>query len=118
MEEIKTRKNVTNANPFTVPDGYFERLRADIMASLPERGEERKAAPSFWRVSLARPVAGLAATLCAAVFGASVYTHSLGAGARLQNSGTEEMLFASDDASDYIMLDNDDIYRYLADMDW
>ncbi len=114
-------KRSMKINPFTVPDGYFERLKGDILARTTQR-EEPAAVVMSRHHRLMRPLIGIAATLCLAVFGATIYTHSLGAGAALGtgNDGAAgtEMLFSSDNVEDYIMLDNDDIYRYLADMDW
>ncbi|MCD8289032.1 MAG: hypothetical protein LUC26_03860 [Prevotella sp.] len=121
MEQENTLNNIPKTNPFTVPDGYFDRLKGDILARTTQSEEPKTVVVSLHH-RLLRPLIGIAATLCLALFGATIYTHSLGAGASLGtgNNGADgtEMLFASDNAEDYIMLDNDDIYRYLADMDW
>ncbi len=120
MNGANTHKNITNANPFTVPDGYFDKLKSDILARLPEQKASPKGATGKLR-QLLRPVIGIAATACVAVFGATVYTHKMNNDAAFLNrfidDNAAEMMFASDDAADYIMLDNDDIYLYLADAD-
>ncbi|MCD8305913.1 MAG: hypothetical protein LUC49_04545 [Prevotella sp.] len=117
MEQENTLNNIPKTNPFTVPDGYFDRLKGDILARTTQ-SEKPAAVVVSLHHRLLRPLIGIAATLCLALFGATIYTHSLGAGASLNKADDTEMLFASDNAEDYIMLDNDDIYRYLADMDW
>ncbi|MCD8282946.1 MAG: hypothetical protein LUC22_06820 [Prevotella sp.] len=121
MKDINTNKNITRANPFTVPDGYFERLKSDILARVAEC-DAPKIVALTWQQRLLRPLVGLAATLCVAVFGATIYAHKLGTeavfGSRDGGGENAELFFSSDDADDYIMLDNDDIYRYLAEADW
>ncbi len=120
MEKLNIKKHVPEGNPFIVPDGYFEQLKKDILAQTTLRDESAGAASAGTVHRLLRPIIGIAATLCFAVFGWAVYSHNIGSGAFGGQSGADatEMLFASDDAADYIMLDNDDIYRYLADLDW
>lgn len=38
-EEDKLLKKIGTENPFTVPEGYFERLTSNVMDSLPEKEE-------------------------------------------------------------------------------
>ncbi len=101
---MEKAENNMATNPFRVPDGYFDQLKSDIMA---------RVAP---RHAYLRPLIGVAASVCVAIFGVSVYLHS--ERTRVASPGetatTSEFLFASDDATDYIMLDNEDIYRYLS----
>ncbi len=111
----KNMKNVENntppANPFRVPEGYFEQLKKDVMARVTDSPKVVEMTP---RHRLLRPLIGVAASVCVAVFGVSIYLHNAGAGASpAEEPSQSELLFASDDASDYIMLDNEDIYRYL-----
>ena len=40
-EEDKLLKKVGTDNPFTVPEGYFERLTSDVMNTLPEQEAPR-----------------------------------------------------------------------------
>ncbi len=120
MEELNIKREISKKNPFKVPEGYFEQLKKDVLAALPER-EESKVVPIAVRYPLFRPLIGVAASLCIAIFGISLYLHNEEKASikEAQNGGqtTSEMLFASDDAYDYIMLDNEDIYLYLCEED-
>ncbi len=120
MEEFNIKQNIPNTNPFTVPDGYFEQLASDILARLPERPSAVVTPVSLWR-RLSRPLIGVAASVCVAIFGVSIYLHSTRATSdTVAVSGSEasaERLYPSDNAADYIMVDNDDIYLYLCELD-
>ena len=80
---------VGNQNPFRVPEGYFDGLTEQVMRSLPER---RQRAKSVWM----RPV-GQQNSLQAQV-------------PAMQESGDASF----EEATDYMMLDNQDIYACLA----
>ncbi len=124
MKNIES--NTKPTNPFRVPEGYFDQLKLEIMAKVSaeataiaeanatEGAKVVEMEPTTTRHRLLRPIIGVAASVCVAIFGVSVYMHNAGAGASVaEESAQTEMLFASDDASDYIMMDNEDIYRYL-----
>ncbi len=101
-------------NPYRVPEGYFDQLKADVMARVAAEANTAKVVEMHTPHRLLRPIIGVAASVCVAIFGVSVYMHNAGAEATVAEEPAQaEMLFASDDASDYIMLDNEDIYRYL-----
>lgn len=112
MEEEKfIEERVGKRNPFLVPDDYFVDFADQMMASLPER---RHKAKSVWL----RPVFYAAASICALLVCAGVW-HALPGDSMQpvaqitaqQELGDEPF----DEAADYMMLDNHDIYAYLAD---
>ena len=90
------------ANPFKVPDGYFETLAETAMSSLPEEHHRRR---RLWRYA------------AAACFLAALTTTILFFG----NGITEEQQVAQskemdiEQVADYVMIDNHDIYACLFD---
>lgn len=109
-EEKYIQERVGNRNPFRVPAGYFDHLADQVMATLPERE------PRARRVWL-RPLRYAAAAVCVFALGAlswmalSPDTPQLQAEA-VQQEVTEETF---DEAADYMMIDNYDIYACLSD---
>ena len=97
-------------NPFSTPEGYFEHFTERLMSRLPE---EEKKKPAIIRHL--RPLLHAAIFTGVIVLGATF----------LMNGGTEQtqkqMSIATteyndsyfDDAADYAMVDNQDIYAYL-----
>ncbi len=118
MEETKFRNQVCKDSPFRVPDGYFARLQEDIMAKLPEQQVARKIklAP---RYGFIRKAMAVAASVCLLVVGVSAYMFHAGMESSLVADSSfddmSELLYATDEVSDYIMLDNEDIYAYLSE---
>lgn len=111
-EEEYLRTKMNGSNPFSVPEGYFEQLPASIMSRLPERQEAKK--PTLF-VRL-RPVFYAAACLLAVVFSVTLYFNSS------SNEENPTMVIAQEtnlsdsyveDAVDYVMADNNDIYACL-----
>ena len=111
-EEEYLRTKMGGKNPFSVPEGYFEQLPASIMSRLPERQEVKK--PTLF-VRL-RPVLYAAACLLAVVFSVTLYLNSS------SNEDTATTVIAQEggisdsyveDAVDYVMADNNDIYACL-----
>lgn len=112
-EEIYIQERVGKRNPFRVPEGYFDSFADQLMQQLPERQPRAK------RIWL-RPVFYAAAALCALVVSVAVWFSlpdtSVAEQPALQLASQQESLDASfDEAADYMMLDNHDIYAYLAD---
>lgn len=118
-EEDYIRSKMGNKNPFTVPEGYFEQLTGDIMSKIPAQKEiEQKPA----MIKRLRPLLYAAACVCIAVFGVVIYqnldrqTNETLQGNFSQNTGEYNDTFI-DDATDYAMFDNNEIYAsLLADM--
>lgn len=128
-------------NTFRVPDGYFEQFTERMMQRLPEQetGEvartvqlsEREPAKTAKtsRLRMLRPYLAAAACLCFAVFGITFYMHqhqgsndaqalnvqhsTQSAQQQILNSAAEEAYF--EEAADYVMLDNAEIYAYLSE---
>lgn len=117
MEEEKyIEKLVGKRNPFVVPEGYFEQLTDQVMQSLPER---RPRAKTIWL----RPVFYAAASVCALFVCATVWLSWPDSSQQEQKSVAEAVQTVQqqpddaffDEAADYIMLDNQDIYACLSD---
>jgi len=116
MKEEKYLKETFGTHAgYGVPDGYFDGLQSQILQMLPET--EAKIIPlkprkrSMWRIVAA------AACFGAVLFGTGTYIQkasspSVPKAATLQ-AGAQESGF--DQTADYVMLDNNDIYAYLAD---
>ena len=104
---------VGKRNPFRVPEGYFDSLTEQVMQSLPER---RASAKSVFL----RPVFYVAASVCALFICGAAYLFLSGAGQQDSLQAHVPVTLESSDASfeeaaDYMMLDNQDIYACLAD---
>ncbi|MBO4314453.1 MAG: hypothetical protein J5867_00590 [Prevotella sp.] len=109
-------KTLGKAHPFKVPDGYFEGLTEKVMAQLPtEDARVIALRPSRWRVY--RPIAIAAASVAVAIFSVGMYLHSSDTQSSEQFTQlpSSSSYSAIDQAADYTMLDNEDMYAYLAD---
>ncbi len=111
-------------NPFRTPEGYFEDFADRFMAELPERtateSAENKAVAGTSRTKLLRMVAGIAASVCIAIGGTAIYMSQTDAD--MQNQLISDISFTDAEAEvyesemvDYTMMDNMDIYAYMAD---
>ena len=117
-EELYLKSRITNENPFRVPEGYFDRLTADVMARLPERQSENPVEnkPAL-RVQLRRSWLAAASVAVVALVGTLVYFN------RLNPADTADKQVAAmsapvsdsyiDEAADYLMMDHQDIYACL-----
>ena len=103
-EEKILQEMVGRRNPFTVPDGYFDRLVEDTMSKLPESSKART-------VSMRSLLAMAASLLLALVVGTAYYFNSESQQQLADNYDSEYV----DDMADYAMLDNAEIYASLAD---
>ena len=113
-EEEILKEKLGNRNPFTVPEGYFDHLADRVMQQLPA---ERKPAD----VRSIRP--WLYAAACVAILIVSVLFVSHQSNQPSQQTAVNatpqtETLSDNyiDDMADYAMMDNEDIYLYLADL--
>lgn len=100
-EEMFIRENIGQRNCFKVPEGYFEQMRNQVMEQLPEK----KA-----KTSVLRPLMYAAAcSVAALLLGVTYYMHQ---------QTPEEVVAEStymDEAADYAMIDNTDIYACLSE---
>lgn len=108
-EENYLRERISKKNPFQVPEGYFEDFATQVMANLPAREQKLTV-----RHSALRPWMYAAACLVVAVFCIAFYF------SRIQPDSPEmsQMIVSEsymDEAADYAMIDNTDIYACLAD---
>jgi len=110
-EEQYIEQRVGKRNPFCVPEGFFDSFAEQMVQSLPERQPRSK---SFWL----RPSSyAIAASVCGLLIGAAVYLHQVDSSQQthvqvvaVQDQGDSSF----DEAADYVMLDNQDIYACLA----
>ena len=123
MEEKYLIEKVGKENPFRVPEGYFDTLSSQIMAKVEaegvaprdiKAGKEKRA-----KVVWLRPVLYAAASVCALFISVVAYqSHSdKGTAAPTQTVVANNQMLMDDyfdEAADYVMLDNQDIYAYLS----
>lgn len=127
--EDDIRKLAGKGNPFRVPDGYFDDFASQLLSSLPDEGQSAEAASNATAKIVAMPrrhglraLLCAAACLCAAVFGVSVYLAKLSPTADTVSKTTAASTYAqsadtdtyAEQIADYAMMDNSDIYAYLA----
>ena len=109
-EELYIKSRMGQHNPFIVPDGFFDNLTAQVMKQLPEEQPRRGLLVSIRQWMYA------AACLVAVLFSATVYLMSPESSTQSPVASTS--LTASDsyidEAADYVMADNIDIYACLA----
>lgn len=127
-DELYLKKRVGNRNPFRVPEGYFEQLTEQVMNNLPEVAREESIAPVVSqtrarKIQLRSWLYAAACSVVALAMGVSYYFMQSSA------SSTDAAPMASvtpavytapdnsyiDDAADYAMLDNAEIYAYLSE---
>ena len=120
-----------NKRPFTVPDNYFSDLSSQIMAKIPV--EEPVNTPEntvktkkshFVLIRRVRPLAIAAAmigVIMIAFWSFDDYTTNQKIAADIPEKGVGETLSKAissdsfDEAADYMMMDEDDMYAYVAD---
>mgnify|MGYP006988864860 CR=1 FL=1 len=133
-EEVFIKEKMGSRNPFTVPEGYFDLLATQIIGKLPDEQpglsddvaseDPGMAKPTPARVAVIRhlrPLLYAAACAVFAVFGVTIYLNKHLSDDQLHLAQQQENAFYSDtyidEAADYAMLDNDDIYAgLLADL--
>jgi hypothetical protein len=123
-EEKSIEERLGKRNPFQVPEGYFDSFADRMMQQLPERSVSVEASPKMRKPALTvRMRPWLYAAACALVLvvsvwlwqsvpDASVATQPAAQLAAQQEQTVDETF---DEAADYMMLDNQDIYTYLAE---
>lgn len=119
-EDDKLRQQVGRKNPFRVPEGYFEGFVSSLSTRLPN--ENKTATLSHPRRQL-KFIGVAVACVCAAIFSISVYFVKGGKQATTASVQTDlqsangAVYNDIDRAADYTMLDNEDIYTYVSDLD-
>jgi len=130
-EEAYIRERMGDRSSFKVPEGYFDRLAQQVMERLPEddSADEARVVPlaaaspaGTARRRWLRPLLYAAAIAVVAVFTAFIFFDrqqdeqtSAGVVTAQVQSQPADMAPADyfDEAADYAMLDNQDIYSYL-----
>jgi len=122
-EEVFIKEKMGNRNPFTVPEGYFDQLAEQIITKLPseETGSSDSAPARTAVIRRLRPLLYAAACVAIAVFGVTIYLNKNFTDDQLHLAQQQENAIYSDayidEAADYAMLDNEDIYAgLLADL--
>lgn len=120
-EEKYIEEHVGKRNPFLVPDGYFDHLADQVMASLPEQSvpESVSEQPKAKRISIRSLYYYAAAAVCALFVSVVVWksfpqtSQPVIVQAPVASQEPSDADFEA--AADYIMLDNYDIYACLTD---
>lgn len=133
IEESFIEETLGKKNPYRVPEGYFDRFAEQLLSKLPEQpvAAESQATPVNRqaampsrrnRMKILRPILVAAACLCIAIFSITFYLNRtaqvaeesyISAAANTNNDTVDEEYM--DEAADYVMLDNADIYACLSE---
>ena len=122
-EETYIDEKFGKKNPFTVPDGYFEQLTARVMSRLPETDSATAVEipiatePAQQRPALIRRLRPwlVAACIAGAIVCTTVYLRP-GINTSQTTDELSDAIYTDsyiDDAADYAMVDNQEIYAYL-----
>ena len=115
-------KEQLRQNPFKVPEGYFDTLNKRIMANVARQAstEEKSEKPAQAKNVRMHVLRWAAACACVLVIGASAVLFTFKDTDTPEVPATaQQSVFTSDDAfnqaADYTMLDNHDMYQMLAE---
>ncbi len=120
IEEQYLLEKVGRSNPFRTPDGYFEQFAAKMTAQLPEQPQHtQKAKPVLLekarRVALRPWLYAAACVAAVAVLGLTfLFNQPETAQPQPAIAQSVDNTFI-DEAADYVMIDNMDIYACLSD---
>ena len=121
------QKEYGTQRPFTVPENYFSELSSRVIAQIPTEEQKETVVtvkPRRAKVRYLRPLAAAAMTIGVVLIGFLAYQEFDGGpgngsleGNRLAQ-GTQELSASSaddfDQVADYFMIDESDMYAYLA----
>lgn len=119
IDEI-INKPYTSHGEFKVPDGYFDTLQQRIMASIPEETASTKKKPIILRMPTRLKYAAAACLtgliVCGGAFTFNAHRHSSDI-ATTQQVAQQEVVSDSyaQQCMDYAMVDDADVYNYLAE---
>ena len=122
-EEKEMQVRFGKENPFRVPEGYFDQLADRVMAQLPERDQQAEQVtlsnhrPKSRLVALRPWLYAAACTIAVVVMGVTFLSHDSAEEQPLASTSTTTNTESQyiDDAADYVMLDNAEIYACLAE---
>ncbi len=106
-EEKYLEERLSRKNPFQVPEGYFDSFTEQVMSQIPVQQQRA-------RHMMLRPWMYAAACLVVVVFSVALYFSKIAPDTpeMPQVAVTESYI---DEAADYAMIDNTDIYACLAE---
>lgn len=114
-EEDYIKSKISHRNPFTVPEGYFECLANQVMTRIPAKKPQKRSI-----IMRLRPVVYVAACICIGIFGIFIYQNletqsskNAQVNSAISQKSAELNDAFIDEATDYAMLGNEDIYASL-----
>ena len=118
-EETDLLKRCGTENPFTVPEGYFERFTEQLMEKLPER--EAQPAPKLTLWTRVKPWVYMAAMFCGLMLSVRMFVGEKQSQSPAATSETTDFTEVPDEYTDPIvnqtMMDDYTLYQYLTDAD-
>lgn len=118
-EETDLLKRCGTENPFTVPEGYFERFTEQLMEKLPER--EAQPAPKLTLWTRVKPWVYMAAMFCGLMLSVRMFVGEKQSQSPAATSETTDFTEVPDEYIDPIvnqtMTDDYTLYQYLTDAD-
>ena len=121
-EEKYLRERVGQKNHFRTPDGYFDQFATRMMAQLPEQQPVARTVS----ITVRRWLYAAACSVLALAMGVSYYflqsqststdaapMAAVAPAVSVTNEASDNSYF--EDAADYVMLDNTEIYAYLSE---
>ena len=108
-EENYLRERMSKKNPIQVPEGYFEDFATQVMASLPAREQKMTVKHRTLRPWMYAAACLVVAIFCTAFYFSRIHTDA----PEMSQMAVSESYI--DEAADYAMIDNTDIYACLAD---
>lgn len=118
-EETDLLKRCGTENPFTVPEGYFERFTEQLMEKLPER--EAQPAPKLTLWTRVKPWVYMAAMFCGLMLSVRMFVGEKQSQSPAAASETTDFTEVPDEYIDpsvnQTMMDDYTLYQYLTDAD-
>lgn len=118
-EETDLLKRCGTENPFTVPEGYFERFTEQLMEKLPER--EAQPAPKLTLWTRVKPWVYMAAMFCGLMLSVRMFVGEKQSQSPAATSETTDFTEVPDEYIDPIvnqtMMDDYTLHQYLTDAD-
>jgi hypothetical protein len=114
-EEQYIRQQMGTKNPFRVPEGYFDQFATELMKQLPQEENCMPKARQIPLMQRLRPLLYVAACLLIGIISVSIYFSSSDAednAAQMANASEATDTYF-DEATEYAMVDNTDIYACL-----
>jgi hypothetical protein len=117
-DEKYINQHVSRENHFRVPEGYFDTFATRVMEQLPAEEVVLQPATPAKQTAIMRslrPLMATAACLVVAFFSITAYLHQSNEEQQVNTAGALQANYDSyiDDAADYVMLDNHEIYDCL-----